>query len=180
MNEQRTICLSAKGTDQSLRAWAGTRHSPSTMWISISTQGEVVSIVGESGSGKTTLAKMLLGLINETEGEIYFQGKKRDIRTHRKKRGILEEHPGHLPGPILVLQHLQQDRFGPVGLHQDARRSPIALRGKSGDDEGGVQLCQLEVRRVDQQVSLRALRRTAAAPDDCPYLPAEAEDPAGR
>lgn len=49
-------------------------------------EGEVVSIVGESGSGKTTLAKMLLGLINETEGEVYFQGKKRDIRTQRKKQ----------------------------------------------------------------------------------------------
>jgi peptide/nickel transport system ATP-binding protein len=48
--------------------------------------GEVISIVGESGSGKTTLAKMLLGLINPTEGEVYFQGKKRDIRTQRKRR----------------------------------------------------------------------------------------------
>ena len=49
-------------------------------------EGEVISIVGESGSGKTTLAKMLLGLISPTEGEIYFQGKKRDIRTQKKKR----------------------------------------------------------------------------------------------
>jgi peptide/nickel transport system ATP-binding protein len=49
-------------------------------------EGEVVSIVGESGSGKTTLAKMLLGLINTTEGEIYFQGKKRDIRTQKKRK----------------------------------------------------------------------------------------------
>jgi peptide/nickel transport system ATP-binding protein len=49
-------------------------------------EGEVISIVGESGSGKTTLAKMLLGLINPTEGEVHFQGKKRDIRTQKKKR----------------------------------------------------------------------------------------------
>jgi peptide/nickel transport system ATP-binding protein len=48
-------------------------------------EGEVVSIVGESGSGKTTLAKMLLGLISTTEGEVYFQGKKRDISTQRKR-----------------------------------------------------------------------------------------------
>ncbi len=48
-------------------------------------EGEVISIVGESGSGKTTLAKMLLGLINPTEGEIYFQGKKRDLSSYRKK-----------------------------------------------------------------------------------------------
>jgi peptide/nickel transport system ATP-binding protein len=49
-------------------------------------EGEIVSIVGESGSGKTTLAKMLLGLISSTEGEIYFQGKKRDISSQKKKQ----------------------------------------------------------------------------------------------
>ena len=49
-------------------------------------EGEIVSIVGESGSGKTTLAKMLLGLISVTEGEIYFQGEKRDIRSQKKKK----------------------------------------------------------------------------------------------
>ena len=49
-------------------------------------EGEFVSIVGESGSGKTTLSKMLLGLLNHTEGEIYFQGKPRDISTHKKKK----------------------------------------------------------------------------------------------
>jgi peptide/nickel transport system ATP-binding protein len=48
-------------------------------------QGEIISIVGESGSGKTTLAKMLLGLINPTEGEVYFLGEKRDISSHKKK-----------------------------------------------------------------------------------------------
>lgn len=49
-------------------------------------EGELVSIVGESGSGKTTLAKMILGLISITEGEIYFQGNKRDISTQKKKK----------------------------------------------------------------------------------------------
>ena len=48
-------------------------------------EGEIISIVGESGSGKTTISKMLLGLISVTEGEIDFQGKPRDIRSHKKK-----------------------------------------------------------------------------------------------
>ncbi|MFO7632646.1 MAG: dipeptide/oligopeptide/nickel ABC transporter ATP-binding protein [Caldilinea sp.] len=49
-------------------------------------EGEIISLVGESGSGKTTLAKMLLGLISTTEGDIYFQGKKRDISSGKKKK----------------------------------------------------------------------------------------------
>jgi peptide/nickel transport system ATP-binding protein len=49
-------------------------------------KGEIISIVGESGSGKTTLAKMLLGLISVTEGEVYFQGQKRDISSQKKKQ----------------------------------------------------------------------------------------------
>ena len=47
---------------------------------------EVISIVGESGSGKTTLAKMLLGLISVTAGEVYFQGQKRDISSGKKRQ----------------------------------------------------------------------------------------------
>lgn len=46
--------------------------------------GELVSIVGESGSGKTTLSKMLLGLLNVTEGEISFMGQPRDISNRKK------------------------------------------------------------------------------------------------
>jgi peptide/nickel transport system ATP-binding protein len=49
-------------------------------------EGEIISVVGESGSGKTTLAKMILGLISITEGELYFQGKKRDIRSNKKRQ----------------------------------------------------------------------------------------------
>ncbi|MBR2262916.1 MAG: ATP-binding cassette domain-containing protein [Clostridiales bacterium] len=47
-------------------------------------EGEFVSIVGESGSGKTTLSKMLLGLLNISEGEILYQGKPRDISSRKK------------------------------------------------------------------------------------------------
>ncbi|MDR1445631.1 MAG: ABC transporter ATP-binding protein [Treponema sp.] len=49
-------------------------------------RGEIISIVGESGSGKTTVAKMVLGLLKPTSGEIIFEGKPRDISNYSKRR----------------------------------------------------------------------------------------------
>jgi peptide/nickel transport system ATP-binding protein len=85
MLDNKEIILSTKGLTK-IFGFGGTKtlavdHVDLELY-----KGEVVSIVGESGSGKTTLAKMLLGLISITEGEIYFQGKLRDIRTNKKKQ----------------------------------------------------------------------------------------------
>ena len=85
MADEKITCLSGTGLTKvfgfGLQKTVAVDHVDFTFY-----EGEIASIVGESGSGKTTLAKMLLGLISSTEGEIYFQGKKRDISTHRKKR----------------------------------------------------------------------------------------------
>lgn len=85
MAEDRNLCLSGSGITK-VFGFGKTRTIAVDHVDFEFHEGEVVSIVGESGSGKTTLAKMLLGLINTTEGEIYFQGKKRDIRSGRKKK----------------------------------------------------------------------------------------------
>ncbi len=85
MSAEKKICLSTSGLTKVFGF--GRNKTVAVDHVDIDLyEGEIVSIVGESGSGKTTLAKLLLGLINATEGEVYFQGQKRDISSQRKKR----------------------------------------------------------------------------------------------
>jgi peptide/nickel transport system ATP-binding protein len=85
MLENKEIILSAKGLTKEFGFGATKTLAVDHVDIELY-KGEVVSIVGESGSGKTTFSKMILGLISITEGEIYFQGKKRDIRTNKQRQ----------------------------------------------------------------------------------------------
>ena len=48
--------------------------------ISVASDGpSFTAVAGESGSGKTTLARLLLGFIRPTSGEVLYEGK--DIRN---------------------------------------------------------------------------------------------------
>lgn len=85
INEGRPLCLSGKGVTKIFGI--GARSTTAVDHVDFQFhEGELISIVGESGSGKTTLAKMLLGLISVTDGEVLFQGKPRDITTQKKKK----------------------------------------------------------------------------------------------
>ncbi len=79
------VCLSVKGLTKVFGY--GSQKTVAVDHVDMDLrEGEVISIVGESGSGKTTLAKMLLGLSTPTEGEVFFQGKPRDLSSHKKKQ----------------------------------------------------------------------------------------------
>jgi len=85
MPDEKKVCLSGSGLTKVFGF--GRQKTVAVDHVDFNFyEGELVSMVGESGSGKTTLAKMLLGLISITEGEVYFQGKKRDISTQKKKK----------------------------------------------------------------------------------------------
>jgi peptide/nickel transport system ATP-binding protein len=85
MENEKQSCLSGKGVTKIFGT--GNKKTVAVDHVDFDfKKGEVISIVGESGSGKTTLFKMILGLLNTTEGELFFDGKPRDIKTRKKKK----------------------------------------------------------------------------------------------
>lgn len=49
-------------------------------------RAEIISIVGESGSGKTTLAKILLGLLKASSGDVLYNGALRSLKGQKARR----------------------------------------------------------------------------------------------
>ena len=62
-------------------------------------RGEIFGLVGESGSGKTTLSNIILRLIKQSSGTIYFNDKdinklnKEDLKNYRKRLQVVFQNP---------------------------------------------------------------------------------------
>jgi simple sugar transport system ATP-binding protein len=75
--------LSIKG----LHKWFGKVHALNDINIDIYS-GEVVGLLGDNGAGKSTLIKILAGVLQKDKGEIYWEGKKVEIKSVKDSRNL--------------------------------------------------------------------------------------------
>lgn len=85
--------------------------------------GEIVQVEGQNGSGKTTLLRILSGLSNNFEGDLYWQGEPlADVRDDYKRQLL---YFGHHPGVKAILSPEENLRWY-VAMHPGMRANSIA------------------------------------------------------
>jgi peptide/nickel transport system ATP-binding protein len=84
----------------------------------------ITAIVGESGSGKTTLARLLLGLIAPTRGEVVYLGKTLHSMSGSERRGFRRE--------VQVIFQDPYDAYNPFYKVDHVLAKPIANFGLAG------------------------------------------------
>lgn len=90
--------IEIKGLKKYFKTPAGLLHAVDDVNLSIA-KGETLGIVGESGCGKSTLGRVIIKLLEPTEGSILFDGtdiarmKSRQLKEFRKDAQIIFQDP---------------------------------------------------------------------------------------
>jgi len=106
--------------------------------FSIAIEGEppsITAVVGESGSGKTTLARLILGLLTPTSGEVLYRGKNlrkmsgEDWRAFRRDAQVIFQDPFEVYNPFYTVDHVLTTPVEKFHLAKSGRESRNLIEG---------------------------------------------------
>ncbi|MDO5695691.1 MAG: dipeptide/oligopeptide/nickel ABC transporter ATP-binding protein [Eubacteriales bacterium] len=95
-------------------------------------KGENISLIGESGSGKSTVAKLMTGLVQPTEGSIFYDNQDISRLSNKKKKkyrkhiqSIFQDASGTLNPAKSTLKNLEEGLINLSTLTKDERRNKL-------------------------------------------------------
>lgn len=92
------VALEAKNLKKYFSTARGALHAVDNVSFQIE-EGTTLGVVGESGCGKSTLGRVILHLLESTDGQIFFEGRdvthvnKKELRALREKMQIIFQDP---------------------------------------------------------------------------------------
>jgi ABC-type branched-subunit amino acid transport system ATPase component len=88
-------------------------------------EGEIVALLGPNGAGKSTLLKFISGMLNQTQGNVYLNGKEITATpTHQRvKEGILHFLQGGQVFPNLTIK--ENLEMGAIGFNPKKQREAM-------------------------------------------------------
>ena len=133
--------------------------------VSISIErGQTLALVGESGSGKTTIGKMILGIYEPTDGQIFLEGKDvtklrgAELKEFRRKTAAIFQDPFSSLDPRMnALQIIEE----PMRLHE--KSDPKERIQRALDLLERVGLTRTDARKYPHQFSGGQRQRIAIA-----------------
>ena len=131
-------------------------------------KGEVMALLGENGAGKTTLMNVLYGLYAPSEGEIWFNGEKVDIKNPqdaiRLGIGMVHQH-FMLAQALTVIENVVLGMKGPKSPRLDLKASAEQLKALADrynmEIDPWAKVWQLSVGQQQRLEILKALYRGA-------------------
>ena len=113
--------LEVKNLKKYFNTPAGTLHAVDGVNFQIE-KGETLGVVGESGCGKSTLGRVILHLLDSTDGQIFFEGE--DITKARGKK------MSHLRGDIQIVFQDPYASLDPRKTVSQIIAEPLIIQGK--------------------------------------------------
>ncbi|WP_082233146.1 ABC transporter ATP-binding protein [Halobacillus massiliensis] len=94
-------------------------------------KGETLGIVGESGCGKSTTGRLLMRLLDATEGSVYFEGEnimewsRRELKQRRRDFQMIFQDPFASLNPRMTVEDIIEEPLTTIGMPRGERKKRV-------------------------------------------------------
>jgi oligopeptide transport system ATP-binding protein len=94
-------------------------------------KGETLGIVGESGCGKSTTGRLLMRLLDATDGSIYFEGEnilnwdKKELKKRRRDFQMIFQDPFASLNPRMAVEDIIEEPLLTIGMPKKERKERV-------------------------------------------------------